>query len=237
MVTLRDRGRGGARRGTRRRGASGGRRRLLALAILAAGGVLASGCLGSPFSYVSHRSPDGSVVYFELPSDWKVFDTQQVIAAQNGPLGPSQVRQLADGSWIEAASGAPAPNVKGALTLGRRWPTAEIIVRPLTPTGVDTLSNRTMRAAILGTDPLTAGSGFQVLSYSPFASADGVRGVRLVVNITGVKPARTFGEVVEADRQGSWEFAIGVGCQVSCWGLNSSTIHEVLRSWTVRQAP
>ena len=207
------------------------------LLVLVALSFVTSGCLGSSYSYVSHRSSDGSVVYFKLPSDWKVYDTKQILSAQNGPLGPSQVSQLAAGAWLEAASAAPTSSARGAITLGRRWPTAEIAVRPLSQTEQDTLSNRTMRAAILGTDPLTASSGFQVLSYTPFAASDGVRGVRLVVNITGVSPTRTFGEVVEADRQGAWEFAIGIGCQVSCWGVNSRTIDQVLGSWTVKQAP
>jgi hypothetical protein len=213
------------------------RRRWVLVLSLVCAGLLVSGCLGSAFSYVSHRSPDGSILYFKLPSNWKVYDTKQVVSSGNGPLGPSEVKQLADGAWLEAASGAPQPSLGAAMTIGRRWPTATIFAKPLTPTSEDTLSYRTMRAAILGTDPLTTTKGFQVLSYAPFVSTDGVRGVKLVVNITSVKPTRTFGEVVEADRQGAWEFAIGIGCQVSCWGVNSGTIRQILSSWTVTQAP
>jgi len=211
--------------------------RAIPIVVLASVALLASGCLGSSFAYVSHRSPDGSVLYFKVPTDWKVYDTKQVLSVQNGPLGPSEVKQLANGAWLEAASAGPKPSARAALSPGRRWPTAEMVVRPLTPTQQDTLSYQTMREAFLGADPLASNSGYQVLSYSPFASTDGVRGVRLVADIPKLTPTRTFGEIVESDRQGSFEFALEISCQVSCWGLNSQTIKQVLGSWTVKQAP
>jgi hypothetical protein len=212
-------------------------RQLAAAALVCSVALVASSCLGSSFSYVSHRGGDGAIVYFKVPANWKVYNTDQVLTHLNGPLSPSEQKQVAQGAWLEELSAAPKPTLKAAATFGRRWPTAEVVVRPLSPTDMDTLSYRTMRAYLLGTDPLTASSGFQVLDYSPFVSSDGVRGVKLVVNITGVNPERTFGEVVEADRMGSWIYAIGVSCQVSCWGSNSRTIGQILSSWTVKQSP
>lgn len=199
--------------------------------------LVASGCLGSSFAYVSHRGGDGTMLYFKVPASWKVYDTEQVLSRQNGPLSDTEAREIAQGAWIEALSAAPRPTLRQATSYGRRWPSAEVVVRPLSPTQTDTLSYRTMRAYLLGTDPLTATSGFDVLSYTPFARSDGVRGVKLVVDLTGTTPVRTFGEVVETDRMGNWIFAIGISCQVSCWHMDSQTIGQVLSSWTVTQSP
>ncbi|HLG67072.1 MAG TPA: hypothetical protein VKV36_04285 [Acidimicrobiales bacterium] len=206
-----------------------------AAAALAAAAAL-SGCLGTGYVYISHRSPDGTDVYFKVPSRWTVYDAKAIFEAQNGPLGPSELKQLTDGQWIEALSAAPRPTVSSALTIGSRFPTGVVDAHQLGPTDRDQLSFSSMRAAILGTDPLTASSGFQVLSYQEFTGPGGVRGVKMVVNIDGKGPVKTFGQVVAVDAQTNWIFAIGVGCEVSCWGANAGSIRQVLGSWTLKES-
>ncbi len=216
---------------------TGGRARLAAV-ILGVGvmGLVLTGCqLSSSTSYISHRSSDGVDMYFKVPASWKVFDTNQVLEAQNGPLGPSQLKQLSSGEWLEAMSAQPGATAKDSLGIGNRYPTAIVEARQLGASEQDGMNFAAMRSELLGTDPLTT-SGFQVLSYSEFTASGGVRGIRMVVNIErGSGPVHTFGQVTAVDAQTSWILAVGIGCTASCWGLNDGAIKEVLDSWTVKE--
>jgi hypothetical protein len=60
----------------------------------------------------------------------------------------------------------------------------------------------------------------------------------MIVNITGASPVLTFGQVTAVDANTDWIFAVGVGCQASCWGANASALTQILNSWTLKeQAP
>jgi hypothetical protein len=215
------------------------RRPLLVVAAGVVFGSLVSGCqVGSSFQYVSHRAPDGVDLYFKVPPNWETFNTDQVLEAQNGKLGPTQLKQIADGEWIVTMSNRPGVTASTSLGIGKRFPTALVETRQLGTTERDDLNFAAMRAELLGTDPLTASSGFQVLNYSEFALSGGIHGIKMIVNITSTTPVLTFGQVTAVDANTDYIFAIGVGCQASCWGLNASAVTSLLNSWTLKeQAP
>jgi hypothetical protein len=226
--------------GTPDRGRRGARRRLAgATLFLLALGLVVSGCqLGSGVQYMSHRTPDGVDLYFKVPQKWSTFDTDQVLEAQNGKLGPTQLKQLSSGEWVEAMSNRPGATAKTSLGIGKRYPTALIETRQLGQSERDSLSFSTMRAELLGTDPLTASSGFQVISYNEFTSPGGIHGIKMVLNITSTTPVLTFGQVTAVDANTNYIFAVGVGCTASCWSLNAGAVNTLLHSWTLKeQAP
>ncbi|MGH9007794.1 MAG: hypothetical protein ACRDV6_08805 [Acidimicrobiales bacterium] len=202
-------------------------------------GLLLSSCrVGASFQYVSHRAPDGVDLYFKVPPRWAIFGTDQVVEAQNGKLGPTQLKQIANGEWVETMSPRPGVTPKTSLGIGKRYPTAVVETRPLGQTERDSLNFSTMRSELLGTDPLTATSGFQVLSYHEFALSGGIHGIKMIVNITGTSPVLTFGQVTAVDAATNYIFAVGAGCQASCWGANASAVTSLLNSWTLKeQAP
>jgi hypothetical protein len=206
-----------------------------AVGVAVASGML-SGCLGSGFTFVNHRSPDGTNLYFKVPSDWTVFNNKQILEARNGRLGPAQVKELSQGQWIEELNASPTPRPSGSLPLGSRFPTGVVSANLLSPLDRDQLSFSSMRSAILGVDPLTATSGFRVLSYTEFTRPGGVRGARLVTDIDPKGRAKTFAQIVAVDGRTNWLFLIGVGCRVSCWASNSGTIRQVLDSWTLKES-
>lgn len=223
---------------------AGGRRfgawrvgRLIAIALFCGSlGLVLSGCqVGSSFQYVSHRAPDGVDLYFKVPPHWAIFNTDQVIEAQNGKLGPTQLRQIAGGEWIETMSPRPGVTPRSSIGIGKRYPTAVVESRQLGSSERDSLSFASMRSELLGTDPLTATSGFQVLSYNEFALPGGIHGIKMIVNITGTSPVLTFGQVTAVDANTNWIFAVGVGCQASCWGANASAVTQILNSWTLKE--
>jgi hypothetical protein len=198
--------------------------------------LLLSSCLSAGFTYVNHRNPDGTNLYFKVPSGWTLYNAKQVLESQNGPLGPSQLKQLTTGQWIEAFDASPTPAVTSALELGARFPTGIADAELLSTDARDALSFSAMRSALLGTDPLTATSGFQVLNYKEFTGGGGVRGIKLVTNITDKTPVHTFGQVVAVDAQTNWLYAIGISCRISCWGSFSGVINQVLNSWSVKES-
>lgn len=202
-------------------------------------GLLLSSCqVGASYQYVSHRAPDGVDLYFKVPPKWAIFDTDQVVEAQNGKLGPTQLKQIANGEWVETMSPRPGVTPKTSLGIGKRFPTALVETRQLGETERDDLNFAAMRSELLGTDPLTATSGFQVLSYSEFSLSGGIHGIKMIVNITGTSPVLTFGQVTAVDANTNYIFAVGVGCQASCWGANASAVTSLLNSWTLKeQAP
>ncbi len=221
------------RRRSRARSAS----RLAAVALGCASlGPVLSGCqLGASFQYVSHRAPDGVDLYFKVPPHWAIFNTNQVIEAQNGKLGPTQLKQIESGEWIETMSPRPGVTAKDSIGIGKRYPSAVVESRQLGESERDDLNFSAMRSELLGTDPLTATSGFQVLSYSEFTAPGGIHGIKMIVNITGSSPVLTFGQVTAVDADTNWIFAVGVGCQASCWGANASAVTQILNSWTLKE--
>lgn len=94
--------------------------------------MLLSSCqFGSSFQYVSHRSPDGLDLYFKVPAHWSTFDTKEIIEAENGKRGPTQLKQIAAGDWLEAMSSRPDVTAKESDRLGQRYPAAVVQVQQL----------------------------------------------------------------------------------------------------------
>ena len=150
-----------------------GRSSLLVVALGLLGLLLSSCQVGASFQYVSHRAADGVDLYFKVPPRWAIFNTDQVVEAQNGKLGPTQLKQIANGEWVETMSPRPGVTPKTSLGIGKRYPTAVVETRQLGESERDDLNFSAMRSELLGSDPLTATSGFQVLNYSEFALARG----------------------------------------------------------------
>jgi hypothetical protein len=227
---------GGSRLPRRRR-----RQRPIALAVLVVIGLALSGCnISSGFTYVSHRSPDGTILGFKLPNQWKTFDTQQVYEASNGPLTSAETKSISAGQWAEAFSDAPHPKALSVSAMVySKYPVGFAEARPLNPQERDGFSFVSLRSEILGEDPENATSPdpFHVTNDSEFAnSSNGIRGSRLSTNIKLSSGATaTLSQIVEVDANTDWVFAVTVICTASCWGPNSGVINQVLKSWTVKE--
>ncbi|HVC25961.1 MAG TPA: hypothetical protein VND23_09400 [Acidimicrobiales bacterium] len=197
--------------------------------------ILLSGCLSSGYAYFNRESPDGTRLYFKLPSTWKTFGSTQAIEASNGKLTESQISQIENGEWLLFFAGTRRISLRQIGASGSRVPEGEVIARKLSPSERDTFSLAAMRSFMLGADPLTT-AGMHVLSYAESTGSGGIRESRLVVDLGGAgSVVTTFGQVVAVDPQTDWVFAIGVGCRASCWGPSSGTITQILSSWTVKE--
>lgn len=197
--------------------------------------VALSGCLSTGYSYFNRVSPDGTNLYFKLPSTWQTYGASQVIEAANGKLSQSQLAQIENGEWVMYFAGARHVALKKIGVVGSRVPEGEVIARKLTATERDAFSLASLRSSILGTDPLNT-AGMNVLTYSESTGSGGVRESRLTVDVSGAGGVvTTFGQVVAVDPQTDWVFGIGIGCRASCWGPSSGTIDQILNSWTLKE--
>lgn len=216
-----------------------GHRRAPTLLLLATA-IALSGCFSSGFTYISHRSPDSTLLGFKLPAKWKTFDTQQALQAANGPISSTEAKNIAAGEWIEIFSAAPKPVAKFfGLAQTSQYPVGYVEVRPLTVGERDSFNFPALRSEVLGADPFAAASPspYTVTAYSEFASTtNGLRGSKLTTNIklpTGA--TATLSQIVEVDANSNWVFSIAVECKASCWGPNSGVINQVLKSWAVKE--
>ena len=197
-----------------------------------------SGCLSSNYNYISHRSPDKTVLYFKIPTQWKVFNADQIVESVNGHLSRSQLAQAEANEWINYFSDAPKPSLKQLNPFGQGYPAGIAIAQQLSATDADSYSFASLRAALLGSDPLaSSGSGgptYQPLSYSQFTKPGGLRGSTMQVNITQNRVITTYEQVGIIDPQTQWIFVLGVGCKASCWGANQGLIKQIVNSWGVK---
>jgi hypothetical protein len=215
------------------------RGRALALTMVAVVGLSLSGCFSSGFSYISHRSPDSTILGFKIPTKWATFDTQQVYEAANGPLSTAETKAIAGGQWEEGFSAAPHPKALAleAMVMSH-YPVGYAEARPLNAQERDGFSFASLRSEILGEDPENATSPdpFAITAENEFAnSSDGIRGDSLTTNIKLASGATaTLSQIVEVDANTDWVFAITVICTASCWGPSSGVINQVLKSWSVK---
>ncbi|HUZ19458.1 MAG TPA: hypothetical protein VMU75_02670 [Acidimicrobiales bacterium] len=201
--------------------------------------IMLSGCLSSGYAYFSRRNPDGTELYFKLPSRWSTFDPKQIIEASNGKLSPSQIAQIEGSGWTFAFSGAQDVSLKQLNAEGiegNRRPTGLVIAAAISGSYRDSLSFSSLRSTFLGTDPLTAtNSSMSVLSYNEFSGSGGLRGSKMVVNVPKSGLVTTIGQIVVVDPATNWIFGIEIGCRASCWGPNQGLINQILNAWTVKE--
>ena len=174
------------------------------------------------YTYLSHQASDGVVLYFKVPSNWSRFTFSSDEKSVNGQLSISQVSQIQGARWY--VSFDAAPGAKPGLFLNElksRHPTGIAFAARLNPTVRDSFSLAGMRSEILGIDPLSqsANSPFNVLSYSEFTSKGGIRGSKLVTDITDTGGITdTYAQIVDVDPSTNWVFAIAVACRGAAGG-------------------
>jgi hypothetical protein len=197
--------------------------------------IVLSGCLGTGYTYVSHRNSDRTELFFKVPSRWKFFSNKQIILAANPHITNSQLKTLEGSRWLEAFTPNPRASAKSLGNYESKYPTGTVFARQL---GVDerqSYSLSSLRTEILSSDPLSANSPDRVLSYREFTGESGLRGSRMAVDIP-LQDGRfvTFEQVAEVDQDTNWVYVLAVGCTVSCWRQYGGIVKQVMNSWHVR---
>jgi hypothetical protein len=198
--------------------------------------LLLTGCIGDGYSYFRHTA-GSSLTYFKLPTSWRTYSQSEILKAQG-----QQQSSFPGTSWSIAFNGSPRASVSGVFSDHNPYPTGEVRVRQLVPQEQDSYSMSSLRAELLGTDPLSAStsttptkSSYNVLSYSLLQEANGFHGMHMVVDL--VQPgAPTFrlNQVSLLDAYSDEVYVLGIGCNTTCYQKNSGVISAIVSSWAVK---
>ncbi len=225
--------------------ASSGTERLLARALPLAGllslPLILSACLSGRYTYVSHTNSSGGDSYFRFPSSWTEFSQDQIVTASDSKITLTQLKQIDATEWAYILSANPRAtlaNQKG-LTSPKPFGISQQI--ELTAAQKSNFSLAALRTVFLPDDPLAktaslSGYKYKVLSYSQFSNAYGMKGLRLLVNVTAPNGlTSTLDEAAAVDKATQWVYFIGLGCTETCFSANGATIKQIVNSWSVKE--
>ena len=203
-----------------------GRRVLLAL--VAVTPVFAAGCAGSGYTYHSNRDEK---LYFKVPDDWTVFDTEDLLPAEGGDAGAG---------WVRGFAGGERPTADAVRAITHTEPRGYVEIIPLDVMERDELNLATLRSTNFGTDPLLFAQEnpegpLEILDYDDVVLDGGPHGVHIQVSITPESGGGTaiIDQTVLVDKATTRRYVLSIGCNVQCWDTHRREIEEVIESWTL----
>ena len=202
--------------------------RVLALAAVLA---VAAGCAGSGYTYHSNRAEK---LYFKVPDDWTVFDTDDLL--------PEAAGEVSSG-WVRGFAGGHSPSADAVRAITHSEPRGYVEIVPLDVMERDELSLATLRSTNFGTDPLlfaqeNPGGPLEILDYDDDIVLDsGPHGVRIQVAITPEDGGGTaiVDQTVLVDKATTKRYVLSIGCSIECWDRHHREIEEVIESWTLEE--
>jgi hypothetical protein len=206
------------------------------LAVAAIAALAVAGCAGSGYTY--HANQDEQL-FFKLPDDWTVFDTDDFTAAgaQDEP-----------GLWRRGFSASNRPTIDEVFAITADEPRGYVEVLPLDVMERDTMNLAVLRGANLGTDaagnpldPLEYAQAnpdgeIQILGYDDSIVYDhGAHGVHIRVAVTPMDSDTTaiIDQTALIDAATSRRYVLSIGCSVQCFDEHENEIQEVIESWTL----
>jgi hypothetical protein len=223
----------------------GVRRALHALAALAAVAVVAAGCGGSGYTYVSNRREQ---VFFKVPKDWKVYDTDTLLQSTSQGMTVLDVERLRARTWLRGFDGAPRPDPTHVFAQATDTPRGYAEIRQLTEDERNDLSLKALRSTGFPTeddgtpiDPVqyvkdNPTGGIALLRYQELSLKHGTHGVRLVAAIdTPDAGTLVIDRTTLVDKATTRRISFTIGCTVRCWNKYAKKINQVADSWTVEE--
>jgi len=207
------------------------RRLAVAVALV---GALASACGGSGYTYHSNQDEK---LYFKLPDDWTVFDTED--------FGDEEIPA---GLWLRGFVGGPSPSIESVFTWVSDEPRGYVVVEPLGVMERDATSLATLRTTHFGADPETGDpldplaygmehpDELQVLGYDDNVVLDsGPHGVHIRVAVTppGSGETAIIDQTALVDAATSRRYVLSIGCTEECFEEHERDIEAVIESWTL----
>lgn len=202
--------------------------RVIVLAATVAALALASGCAGSGYTYHSNRDEK---LYFKVPDDWTVFDTEDLLPELQGS---------ADAGWVRGFAGGTRPSPDSVRAITHSEPRGYVEVVRLDVMERDELSLATLRGTNFGTDPLlfaqeNPDGPLEILDYDDVVLDGGPHGVHIRVALTpeGGGSTAIIDQTVLVDKATTKRYVFSIGCHVDCWDAHVREIEEVIESWTL----
>lgn len=208
------------------------RRRVRGFATLLIAVALGAGCAGSGYSY--HANKDEQL-YFKLPDDWTVYDTDDLLSEN-----PSAAARM----WVRGFVAGP-PSIDAVFTPDLAAPRGYVQILELGAMERDGLSLATLRATNFGNDevtgepidPLASASEnpdgkFEVLDYEDVV-LDGPHGVHLRVAVHEASGDAIIDQTVLVDKATTKRYVLSIGCSTACFDEHEDEIEAVIESWTL----
>jgi hypothetical protein len=196
-----------------------------------------SACGESAYHYVSSSE---AITYYRVPSDWRVFEEDEIFASQSD-LSPQQERAQRARQWITAFDGAPRPTL-GHISQPSPHPSGLARVFVLGDEDHDNISLKTLRSLPFdGQDPLelaaTGDENVEVIESESVTRPGGLRGVHIVINQRAdpSSPYVTTNYLGLLDNETRRVYALFVSCSADCYVDNESKIKQIVDSWTVKE--
>jgi hypothetical protein len=206
--------------------------------LIVAATVIVAACGKSNYHYVT--SSEAST-YFKVPSDWRIFEEDEIFDSQAG-LSPQQEEVQRARQWIAAFDAAPRPTL-GHISQPGPHPSGLARVFVLGDEDHDTISLKSLRSLALdGEDPLElAASGDQnieIVESESVTREGGLRGVHIVVNrrSTPTAPYVTTNYLGLIDQATRRVYVLFVSCSADCYVDHESEIESIIDSWTVKES-
>ena len=204
------------------------------ITLIGAGMVAASvlaGCADSGYDYVKSSSDR---TYFKVPSNWTLFDEEEVVDRTMADLTDTQREQVLEQGWRVAFDASPNPTMRHLSNATSKAPTGLAEVKSLSFDDSDALSTYKLRNYFVDIDAANDAGAAEVLSYEDLKPEGGFRGVHVVARLLTSDGITTVDQTVLVDQATTKVYALIVSCSDVCYDRNAKQIKQVVDSWTVR---
>ncbi|MDA8027102.1 MAG: hypothetical protein M0T78_11305 [Actinomycetota bacterium] len=207
----------------------------------ASAAFIASSCGLSPYSFFNYSNSSGADMYFKVPQSWSNFGPKDVYSTPQMTLSASQLASIETGNWATVFTAQRATSLSSLTGIFAGAPFGISQATKLSASQRDSFSLATLRKLLLPVDPLSSsnsasGVTYASQSYNEFVTPNGMRGSRMVVYVKqSGKPTAVLDQVAEVDANTNWVYLIGVGCDLTCFNSNKSTIQTIVSSWSVKE--
>jgi hypothetical protein len=205
--------------------------------------LFASACAGSGHNFVQN---DEYGVYAKVPSDWAVFESDEVLDAVTGRSNDSEGSDvLQPRIWVSGFDAGDDPTAGQVIELGGNEPRGYLQIIQLSRSEREQINLSSMRGAVLGrdplaSDPLTGQTGSaQVLTDEPVEFDGGYHGLHTVI---ATQPEARGEEVTVIDQTAvlnatsSVLYLLVVSCNEDCYFETShDDITEIVDSWAIQE--
>jgi hypothetical protein len=183
-------------------------------------------------------------VYFKLPKDWALYNTDDIVRAQATDQTPEELLTLRQAVWGTGFDGDPKASIDHVSAGRWEHPAGKAQVAVLADDERDQVSLAALRNIIAPIDQDLADAKTQNRApmYDVISQGDAeqgnLHGTRIRLNIKLADGSiYTRDETVLVDPRSRFLYFFVVGCETSCFRQNISTIDRVLKSWTLKEKP
>ena len=193
--------------------------------------LIASGCSGSGFQYVSSAE---TKTMFKVPQEWTLYDEDDVFDFRPPDVSPQQEAANRASQWVMAFDGAEPPSLEHLFAESSQEPAGYAKVRVLSDKERDTYSLRSLRNEEFDVDRLARTERAELVSDDDVTLGNGVAGSRIVFNVRQGDRFVTVNQTALIDSQTRVLYLFLIGCDADCYSSNEEVISEVVRSWTIK---